>query len=124
MAKDVIVIDCGLYPVSVIFCRTRKAYGKQAQKLGIEPYDIKCSAGVTDHSCVRSHGVILMGVFDGAGATLTHELFHVVVRALGRVGVTLEHNKPNEAYAYLLGYLYRPCAKFLVDGLEKSRPKN
>lgn len=60
------------------------------------------------------HAHVFVGVFDGAGDTLVHELTHVVMRLFEEIGMPL-NGDTTEAAAYLMGHLYQTCTDALAS---------
>lgn len=72
-----------------------------------EPDFLKDCAGCCYYSPLYTDSVMYIYVGDGQLSTLIHECFHASVRYLAWVGVPLEHDEPNETYAFFLEYLVK-----------------
>lgn len=70
-------------------------------------------AGAVRYCDLNNYSTLYVFVGDGRLDTLIHECFHASVRYLAWVGVPLEHDEPNEAYAYFLEYLVREFKPYL-----------
>lgn len=57
--------------------------------------------------------VVIIENTDNIGDTIVHELFHLTQDILEYRGVNFIREDPNEAYAYLIGYLYGQVEKIL-----------
>ncbi len=73
-----------------------------------EPNTFGCD-GMTFTTYVEDGQIILLGIFVKTIPILVHELSHCTFRILSHVGIPIEPNNSNEAFCYLIQYLYSQC---------------
>ncbi|WP_105133483.1 hypothetical protein [Burkholderia sp. BE12] len=124
MAKaKAVFIPIPLYGGEVVLCRTRKEWDAVAAQFGVSD-DGEPMLGVM-HELLGTEGsrFYMVGVFDGAIATLAHELLHVAVATLGRVGVPINPDT-DEALTYLFDHLLATALPlFMVAGLRTKKER-
>jgi len=112
----------GIYPFTVYVCVGRdveffkKKLRKKMDEIGMKNFEdinLDTDDGQADFS--YDNAIIWCKQFPNnpkALATLNHEIFHIVHRALETVGMPLD-NSSREAYAYLTGYISEQIYKQL-----------
>jgi len=83
------------------------AYLQLSEPWPISGAGFACAAYNDDGTCCH-----VVAVFDGGLPTLIHELSHLTWNILRRVGVKVKPTN-NEAYAYLIEWLYAQTAPML-----------
>ena len=104
-------IDVPIYDQVVYVACSREKYREMMQWVGQETGDIDLVAGQSRMMQNPSgHTFVAIGVFEGDESVLVHECAHAAFQVLSHVGVDpTERN--NEAYCYLLGFIYREAKK-------------
>lgn len=112
--SDTPSIDIPIYFGTVYVTTTLEQFRQCQQYLGDDPYP-NVVAGLCQ---MYQHGdgdvAYLIGVFDNKLSTLAHELAHTTFKIFKHVGIEIGGN--NEAYCYLLDYLFEQCFPIIING--------
>jgi hypothetical protein len=106
---------CDVYGQTVLFANTPELYNEVRKRMKMPPKETFGAGAAEWAQNDQGHNLFLIGVFDGHGATLAHEVAHICFFILKLVGVPVEPGEPNEAYCYLLGALYDAFAFRLLE---------
>lgn len=92
----------------IYLCRSKEEWIQAEASIGLPAADLSSSLGrcrqfVND---VTGENLYLIGVFDKNLATLVHECAHATFYCCDDVGVTIETDKANETYCYLLDRMF------------------
>lgn len=98
-----------LYEQQVYFTKSRKEMNK------VFPDDPVDGEGIARRCVNKESGftAFFIGVFDGDLSTLAHECTHISFFLLEHVGVDVKPGEPNEAFAYLTGYLFKKLRDYV-----------
>lgn len=110
------IIPLVVYPfdIMVSFGETNEEIGKRLSKYGLTPDDIQLASFTSETIEGRSvmfssnQSLIRLRYLPKKPkhfGYLQHEIFHCVSFILWRIGMPLEIEKSDEAYAYLIGYV-------------------
>jgi hypothetical protein len=100
-----------IYGGRVVLCRTYEQWRQCVLYLNPNAEVFPTTAGATQVWPGVHGSIYIVGVFDSKYRyrTLVHELGHVAFRVLGKAGVETHAGESNEAYCYLLDFLYGEC---------------
>lgn len=92
----------------VYLCVSKSEWNHAQVSISLPPADLSSIAGrcrqfVND---VTGESLYLIGVFDGSPATLVHECAHATFYCCHDVGVTVETDKANETFCYMLDRMF------------------
>jgi len=114
-------IPCFPIPIfggKVLLCCDRDEWASVAEEYEGDP-DSELCKGLSIRYLRPSEGrTYVMGVFDSAIDTFTHELAHIVFFLLHDVGIALEDGGANENFAYLQGFLMREILPSFLARIE------
>lgn len=101
-----------IYGGRVALCRTFDQWKQCVLYLNPHAEVFPTGAGATQVWPNEGGSIYLVGVFHNDRQryrTLVHELGHVAFRVLGKAQVDTHSGESNEAYCYLLDFLYGEC---------------
>lgn len=96
------------HSANIYLCVTKEEWQQALSNLGAGPHDLSFSNGRTMHFSDDETGenMYLIGVFDGSVSTLVHECAHATFYCCHDVGISVETEKANETYCYLLDRMF------------------
>lgn len=96
-----------IYGGTAYLVRTRKKYNEALAFLNHAPMQEKYKGCQITLENKKDGGVIyLIGIFDNSAQTMVHECSHATFDILGRAGVPVENDRPNEAFCYMIDWLF------------------
>lgn len=102
-----------IYGQNVYLIDNQEDLKKCLEYLGTEEVITACAGLSMTYEHADGETLQLLCVFDNNPFTLVHEVGHVTFNILRDVGVDLSGS--NEAYCYLLGYLYSEAFQLMFD---------
>lgn len=115
--KKAKIISLDLYGVSVVFTSTEKDFNSATSFMLRIPYKEHIPTGEyqgVEKQLTRAKTrklVCVIGVFNGAQNVLVHECAHAAFDILSHVGIPTPTDSANEAFAYLIDYLFAQFSK-------------
>jgi hypothetical protein len=105
------------YAATLFLTTSQDEYLEKRRKYTDVAVDLTGTGGIT--SGYEDDEVFVVGLFTATAQTLVHELSHVVIRTLCRVGIPI-NIETSEAFTYLLDDLYSECSAALTKEISSS----